>query len=304
MVEEYHQGAVALVAPDGSLKAWLGDIDRPFYIRSSAKPFQATAVLEVGAELAPVEVALASASHSGDPVHVAVVEAILARSGLSESDLRCPPSRPFPAADRILSRHGDLDPHRIYHNCSGKHAAMLSACVCAGWPTESYLDPAHPLQRKVAEILSDVCEANLGEPGIDGCGAPVWQVTTRQLAAAFQRLACEARFSAVRSAMARYPMLVSGEGRTDGLIGRWLGAAAKGGAAGCMGVAFADHGVAAKAWSGSGPVAGMGVAAGLDLLGCLTQPLKTALGDVLAPPVSGGGEVVGRFRLAEGLNRA
>ena len=34
-------------------------------------------------------------------------------------------------------------------NCSGKHAAMLSACVAAGWPTAGYLERDHPLQQAI-----------------------------------------------------------------------------------------------------------------------------------------------------------
>lgn len=304
VVEEYHDGAVAVISPDGSLIAHLGEIDRPFYIRSSAKPFQALASIEAGADLNAVQLALACASHSGDPVHVSVVESVLAAAGLSENDLGCPPARPFPAADRRLAGQGDTTARRIYHNCSGKHAAMLAACVAARWPIETYLDPDHPLQQRVEGVLSEVLGDEPGKPGVDGCGAPVWPVTTRRLALAYRRLAGDERFAAIRSTMARYPMLVAGEGRTDGLIGRWMGVAAKGGAAGCMGVAYAGHGVAAKAWSGSGTVAGVGVAAALAALGCLPHALRQALADVISPPVQGGGEVVGRFRFAQVLKKA
>lgn len=304
VTEEYHPGAVAVIAPDGSLVASSGDVDRPFFIRSSAKPFQATACLEAGLELPPLHLALASASHSGDPVHIALVSAILAAGGVSESDLRCPPDRPFASADRRLASRSDVAPRRIYHNCSGKHAAMLAASTHAGWPTDSYLDPSHPLQRRVAGVLSDVVETTLDDPGVDGCGAPVWTVTTRQLANAYRHLGSAARFSRVRSVLERYPMLVSGEGRPDGLIGRWLGAAVKGGAAGCMGASYGGFGVAAKAWSGSGRVAGMGVMAGLEMLGCVTSSLRAALNEVVSPPVTGGGEVVGRYFVDQGLEKA
>jgi L-asparaginase II len=102
---------------------------------------------------------------------------------------------------------------------------------------------------------------------VDGCGLPVWQVSTAGLARAFRCLGGDRRFARILTVMGRYPMLVSGEGRPDGLVGRWLGAAAKGGAAGCMGVAVAGYGIGVKAWSGSGAVAGMGAAVALDWFG-------------------------------------
>lgn len=296
LAEEVHSGAVAVVDPEGAVVAAFGDIDRPFYIRSSAKPFQAHASLSTGLELPISHLAVACASHSGDPVHVAIVEDILSRHGLAAADLGCPPARPYPMTDRGWARRGDTDPAARFHNCSGKHAAMLAACVTAGWDTASYLDPSHPLQRRVREVLADVTGDAVDPPGVDGCGLPVWRVTTRGLARAFARLAGDDGFRPVRTAMARYPMLVSGEGRADGLIGRWLGAAAKGGAAGCMGVAASGYGVGVKAWTGSGVVAGIGALLALRTLGMLPSGPARALEDVARPPVLGGGKEVGRFR--------
>lgn len=296
LVEEYHEGTVAVVDSHGRLVAFAGDVDRPFYYRSASKPFQATVSMEAGADLPPTHLAVACASHSGDPVHVAIVLDILARAGLSESDLRCPPARPMPAADRRLVLTGDIEPVRRYHNCSGKHAAMLAACVASGWDTATYLEPHHPLQRRVADLLTDVSDIESRAPGVDGCGAPVWRTTTAGLARAFAHLETDERFEPVRRVMAAYPLLVSGVGRNDGAIGQWLGAAAKVGAAGCLGVAVAGHGIAAKAWSGSSEVAGVGVGLGLTHLGLLTASLADALRDVVQPPVFGGAEETGRIR--------
>lgn len=296
LIEEYHNGAVAVVDSAGRLVAASGDIERPFYLRSSAKPFQAAVSVAAGADLSPTHLALACASHSGDPVHVAIVLDILAGAGLTEEDLRCPPDRPFWPSDLRLAATGDVQFARRFHNCSGKHAAMLAACVVAGWETATYLHPEHPLQQRVATLLAEVTGAEVGPPGVDGCGAPVWRTTTAGLARAFSRLENDERFSAIRAVMGRYPMLVSGEDRGDGLIGRWLGAAAKVGAAGCMGVAVAGHGVGAKAWSGSADVAGVGVGIGLAHLGLLSASVTQGLESVLAPPVVGGSEVAGRIR--------
>ncbi|CAN5900525.1 asparaginase [soil metagenome] len=294
--EEFHDGAVAVAAGDGSVTAFAGDVDRPFFIRSSAKPFQAHVSVTAGAPLDPVHVAVACASHSGEPAHVALVVDILARVGLDDSALRCPPARPSLSADRRLAAVGDTEPHPRYHNCSGKHAAMLAACVESGWPLDSYLDPAHPLQRRVADLMSEVSRTDVGPPGIDGCGAPVWRTTVRAMAIAYAALASDPDLASIYAVMARYPALVSGVGRADAVIGQWFGAAAKGGAAGCMGVAAASHGVAVKAWSGSGPAAGVGAVATLSGLGLGTVAIAKGVGEVAEPIVWGGGKEVGRMR--------
>lgn len=298
LIEEIHRGAVAVADPSGGLLFTAGDVDTPFYLRSAAKPFQAHVSRQAGADLPLTHLAVACASHSGNAVHVAIAADILARFGLDESALQCPPARPFGPADRLVARQGDFEPAPRFHNCSGKHAAMLAACVASGWDTGSYLDPAHPLQQRISELIAEVSGVEVGPPGVDGCGAPCWRTTTAGLARSFARLESDERFAEIRTVIGRYPMLVSGEGRCDGLIGRWLGAAAKVGAAGCIGVAVAGHGIGAKAWSGSADMAAVGVGSALARLGVLTPSIRAGLADVLYPPVLGAGEVVGRFRPA------
>lgn len=296
LIEEYHDGVVAVIDAHGGLVVGAGRLDRPFYIRSAAKPFQAHVALDTGVDLPPTHIAVACASHSGDPVHVAIVEDILARYGLSESDLQCPPARPHPAADRRLAVGGDTAPAARYHNCSGKHAAALAACVVAGWDLRTYAALGHPLQQRVGELMAEVTSESVEPAGVDGCGFPVWRVTAEGLARAFAALGNDERFAAVHSAMTTYPMLVSGEGRTDGEIGRWTGAAAKAGAAGCMGVAVAGYGIGVKAWTGSQAAVAVGVGIALEWLGVDVAGVRAGLDDVLQPVVLGADKEVGRFR--------
>ena len=107
-------------------------------------------MLASGADLAGADLALASASHSGEPMHVERALAMLARAGLTEDDLGCPPALPMDEADKLAVLAAGGGPRRIYMNCSGKHAGMLTACVAQGWPTVGYLSPDHPLQLRVA----------------------------------------------------------------------------------------------------------------------------------------------------------
>lgn len=296
-METSHEGAVAVVGVDGSLQAASGDIDRPFFIRSSAKPFQATVSQEAGAGLSPLELAIACASHRGFPAHVALVSAVLEGAGLDESDLRCPFDWPLaPEAQRIVVRAGGRGPRRIWHNCSGKHAGFLRACVAQGWPIESYLDPGHPLQQRVIAFASEVGEYDVEPVGVDGCGAPVLRTTVRAMALMFSRLAVESRLSGAFESMHRYPSLIGANGAGDTEIAIATHSAAKGGAAGCLGVAVAGRfGIAVKSWDGLGSVANIAAASALDQLGVLTPTGAAALDPIARPPVLGGGGRVGTF---------
>jgi L-asparaginase II len=303
LVETTHEGAVAVVSPDGAVLASFGDIDRPFYLRSSAKPFQAAVSQEAGAGLDVLELAMAAASHRGYPVHIALVESMLDRAGLSESSLRCPHDWPLaPGAARLVASTGATSPRRVWHNCSGKHAGFLRACASRGWPLDSYLSPEHPLQMRVIELVTELGELPVQPVGVDGCGAPVMRTTARAMALLFARLATETSLAPVFAAMHRYPALVSGNGEGDTEIAIALDAVAKGGAAGCVGVSLAGRlGVAAKSWDGLGTVANLAAASALEQLEVLSPTAVRSLESVLAPEVSGGGKPVGsleaRFRL-------
>lgn len=297
LVETTHDGAVAVVGSDGSLLASSGEIDRPFFIRSSAKPFQATVSQDAGASLSPLELAIACASHRGHPAHIALVSSMLAGAGLDESALQCPPAWPLaPRARHEVLRAGAPGQRRIWHNCSGKHAGFLRACVAAGWPTDSYLVPDHPLQRRVIELVGELGEYPPGPVGVDGCGAPVLRTTARAMALMFARLSAEDRLSGAFAAMHQYPAVIGGNGEGDTEIAIATNTAAKAGAAGCLGVASKrGYGIAVKSWDGSGLVASLGAVSAMQQLGELTPTAMTALEPVIRPPVLGGGEPVGHF---------
>lgn len=272
-----------------------GEIDRPFFLRSSAKPFQAYVSQKFGAALTPLELAMASASHRGQPVQVALLESMLQKAGLDESALRCPPDWPLSSdAARRLSLGGAGKPRRIWHNCSGKHAGFLRACVAQGWPLESYLDPDHPLQVRVVEFVSELGEYPVEPVGVDGCGAPVLRTTARAMSRLFAHLASEPTLRDVFSAMHRYPALIGCNGEGDSTIAMAINAVAKAGAQGCIGVGVDDRvGIAVKSWDGLGDIASVGAVAALDGLGELTATAGRTLSHVARPEVLGGGEGVG-----------
>lgn len=297
LIETLHDGAVAIFDADRNLTARSGEIDRPYYLRSSAKPFQAFIAQQAGANLLPVQLALASASHDGFPVHVGIVEEMLREAGLGDVDLQCPPDWPLgESAQRRLVAVGHQAPRRVWHNCSGKHAAWLRACKSQGWPTVSYLAPDHPLQIQIQDLVSELGEHPTRPVGIDGCGAPVLRTTVRAMALMFSKLATEDRFTAIFEAMHRYPALVSGVGNGDAAIAIATNSVAKRGAAGCIGIALGrQFGVAVKSWDGRDDVAALAAAASLDFLGVIPDGARPVLEQVMRPPVLGGEEAVGHL---------
>ncbi|HEY5685596.1 MAG TPA: asparaginase [Acidimicrobiia bacterium] len=298
LIEAEHTASVAACDPRGRLTGVAGDVERRFFARSSAKPFQAKVAQSLGAALGPEQLAVACASHDGDPIHVALVREMLESAGLKESDLKCPPARPLSkSADRRRAAAGDLTARRVYNNCSGKHAAMLRACVAQGWDPASYLSPEHPLQQAVAAEMTSIGALADGATGIDGCGVPVFRVTTVSLARAFASLSVSEGYLEIRTAMHRFPALVSGVGAADAAVAIELHAVAKRGAEACLGVAVHGFGaIAVKVWDGSDRGVAPLLAATLDELGWVPHGGADRLGMALARPVLGGEEPVGSVR--------
>ncbi|CAM2923658.1 asparaginase [Prescottella defluvii] len=214
-----HRGSLVVLTPGGAPGLELGEVHTPIYPRSSNKPMQAVALLRSGfVPESSEQLAIASASHEGEPEHVALVEQLLDRHGLDERQLQCPPDLPANELARAEVLASGRPPRSVYMNCSGKHAAMLAACAANDWPLETYLDPTHPLQRAVIATIADLSGEPETELGIDGCGLPIIPLSLTNLARAFSRLATAEPGSderAVADAIRAHPHLVSGTGRDD-----------------------------------------------------------------------------------------
>ena len=305
-VESRHAGSAIVLDAEGVPLLTLGDVETPILPRSSLKPLQALGSLTAGAVLDGERLALATASHAGTDRHVAVVREMLTAGGLSESDLGCPAAWPSDTAtrDELVRELGQ--PERIRMNCSGKHAAMLLACRASGWDTETYLDPAHPLQLHIREVIERLTGAKMCVTAIDGCGAPVHAMSLSALARATHRIGTSSERSpfalhrtagALVRAVRENPWAIDGPGRQDTIAIERLGVFAKGGAEGIM-IMVAPNGttVALKVLDGSGRAATAIAIALLERVGALEQ------GDVaqtlahLPLEVLGGGRDVGTIR--------
>ncbi len=300
--EGSHYGAVVVVDGDGQVLHARGPIDAPMFPRSAAKPFQATAMLLAGAELAGPDLALASASHSGEPMHTDRVADLLDAAGLTEADLQCPEAWPLHEPTKLHVQESGGAPRRIYMNCSGKHAGMLGACVVNHWDTASYLDPHHPLQEMVREQVVRLGGVDPTAVAVDGCGAPLFDMPLVALARAFGAVAGAKPGTAehaVGAAMREYPEMVGGSGRED----TWLmrahpGLLVKAGAEGVHCAALADgRAVAMKVSDGAERARMPVIAAALRSLGLHSDLLD----ELSTGAVLGGGRPVGTIALAPGV---
>ncbi len=296
-MESQHRGSVVTLAADGSELFSLGTVDEPVFPRSSSKPMQAVGMLRAGLALAPADLALAAASHSGEERHVRRVRELLHNAGLPESALGCPPSLPLSeeAAAAVIRAGGG--PSRVQMNCSGKHAAMLLTCLAAGWPVDGYLDAVHPLQKALRSTTEDLTGETVAAVGVDGCGAPVFAVSLRGLARAFSCLSVAAPGTAERAVadgMREHPELVGGTDRdATRLMSGLPGLLAKDGAEGVYAVALGSGAaVAIKIDDGAARARTPVLVRELRRLG-VEGPVLDELGEV---PVLGGGRQVGVVR--------
>ena len=296
-VEGHHAGSMLALRADGSRAVWLGRPDSPIFPRSANKPLQAVAMLRAGLDLDGELLAVAAASHSGEAYHLDVVRRLLASADLEPGMLGNTPGLPLDEPSARAAVRAGLEPAPLMQNCSGKHAAMLATCVVNGWPLGSYLDPEHPLQRRIGADVEELAGEAVAATGVDGCGAPLHAVSLSALARAFRRLVTAAAGSPQRrvaDAMRAYPFVVGGTGRAaTRLMSGIPGLLAKDAAEGVVVVATAvGEVVAVKIDDGAQRAATPVAVAGLRALGYRAEVLD----DLAEWPILGGGRRVGQVR--------
>lgn len=275
IVESVHLGSIAVADTAGRLLAWAGNPRQVVYLRSSAKPFQALPLVETGAAeafgLEDGEIAIACASHTGTDAHIEAVRRLQMKAGVREEALLCgvhpPADRP---TWRELIRRGE-EPTVLRHNCSGKHSGMLAAArhlqaLGVDSKAREYIDPAHPLQRRILEGFAAMCGLSPDDVvvGTDGCSAPNFAVPLASAATAAARLMDPGKESEVRAsackrivrAMTANPEFIRGAGGFDTEIMRAGGGllVSKAGAEGCQLIGLA-----------AGAAAGLDSAVGIAL---------------------------------------
>jgi len=302
LIESTHLVDVAVTRADGELVARAGEPGTVAYLRSSAKPVQALACIENGWRAPGQEqVAIACASHNGEPRHVETIRATLSSAGIPEDALRCPAAWPFlPESAAAVDR-----PTPILHNCSGKHAAMLATAKVNGWTLEDYRAAEHPMQRAVAALVERLAGARVRHTGVDGCGVPTFAFSLTESARIFVRLADDGR--EVLDAMAGDPFLVAGTGRLCTAVMTALpGVVIKIGAEGLSCGVLRDQNLAfaLKSRDGTQRARDVATVTVLEALGSVSDDVPDVLAPHAAPKVLGGGEQVGSVRCTGALKRA
>jgi len=234
MVESRHRGFIAVIDAAGGIIASLGDIGTTTWFRSAAKPFQTIPIIASGATarygLTPRELAVITGSHSGENIHVETVLSILNKIALDESALKCGAHMPFDDESAKRLRAENRRPSALHNNCSGKHAGMLAFAKRIGEPVENYIDPDHPIQRRIRSTLARFAAAPVDETkiavaiavaiAVDGCSAPVFGLSVEAMARSYARLVgpqhaeiepeLAAAAEAVVNVMTEYPEMVGG----------------------------------------------------------------------------------------------
>ncbi|NUQ19732.1 MAG: asparaginase [Gemmatimonadaceae bacterium] len=313
-IESRHRVHAAVVDAAGQLVGSARDPRLVTYWRSCAKPFQVMPLLASGGfdrlKWGDDQLALACASHGGEPEHVAIVAGMLDTIGLEEGDLACGPHEPMSARGAKLVRESGARLTRLHNNCSGKHAAMLARARTEGWPTVGYERAGHAVQRDIVAELERWCDVPADEflQAVDGCGVVVFGMPLYNMALAYARLAGAATSGEdipgrVVHAMTTRPFLIGGSDRFDSALmeetdGRVL---SKIGAEGVHTVALTEEGIAfaIKVEDGAQRAQFTAVLRLLQRLGALPEMLPPRLEEFAHRPLRNTrGETVGEVRPA------
>jgi L-asparaginase II len=320
IVESRHRGSFCVVDADGHVVLSGGDVEAAVFPRSAVKAIQALPLLESGAADAfgfgKREIALACASHSGEPGHAHLAKAMLAKAGLDETALECGehwPMRQEAALD--LARRGG-SPTALHNNCSGKHSGFVCTCHHLGIDHRGYVGASHESQRMVRDAMETVTGAAHGEDvcGIDGCSIPTYAVPLKSLALGFARMATGVGFSQGRAVAAKRileacmaePFEVAGTDRMDTRLMQATGGRifVKTGAEGvyCAAIPELGFGIAIKCDDGTTRAAETSVAALLARLLGEQDALSPTLIELANPIMKNwNGIEVGRTRPVAGV---
>ena len=223
LVEEFHEGLFMLsTEPYDTI---------PYYLRSCAKPLQATLLIDYGIDLTEEELALCCGSHAGEECHIRVAKQILDKFEIDEKYLKCGVHAPLARSMQDKMLLSGEKARAIHNNCSGKHIGFLVLCKTKGWDMETYDRPEHPLQIAIKSKINNMCEITLNYPvTTDGCGVPILSMPLKNMLIGYKNLL---QYKKIINAIQKYPYIFGGENRLDTeIIEKTQGLIAKVGAGG------------------------------------------------------------------------
>ena len=303
LVECVHLGVAAVANAEGEIIEGWGDIGMETFPRSALKPIQAIALVETGAYkergLTSRHLAMACASHRGQPIHTELVSAWLADLGLDQNALACGPDHPSDEASAAAAIREGHPTQRIYHNCSGKHCGFLTVAKHRGWAVEGYDDIVHPAQQLYLDSLSELAgrDARAMPIGVDGCALPAPALPVKDMAVMMARFAAakvaspsrRAAILAIHDAMRQHPEYISGTDQPGVEIARVTKGRIimKTGAEGFMMVYMPGQGISAvvKIADGNARARVPALIAVLSAVGLLDAAEQRALAHLATPPI-------------------
>lgn len=223
LVEQEHYGFIVKVNSDGQTTKIGDDCKYPFYLRSCAKPLQASLLIDFELDefykMTSEEIAICCASHAGEACHVHTVKGLLNKIGLDESYLKCGLHKPLSKTEQnklILEGRKETI---LQNNCSGKHTMMLAVCQKQGWRVNDYYKNSHPLQIAIKKKIHELCEVKENYPDTkDGCGVPIYSMPLENMVKGYLNLFFDKKYSKIKDAFVQNPYLIGGEDRLDTAI--------------------------------------------------------------------------------------
>lgn len=220
LIEQEHFGYIVR-AGRGCIRENVGEDKKyPFYLRSCAKPLQATLLIDYGLDekfdMTDEEIAICAASHAGERVHVDIVQNLLNKFEIPVDKLKCGDHEPISkTAQNDLLIRGEK-PTVLHNNCSGKHAMMLGLCKINDWDMEKYDNIHHPLQQAIKKKIYELCEVKTEYPVTkDGCGAPIHSMPLENIVKGYLNVFCNPKYQRIKDAFLKHPYIIGGENRTD-----------------------------------------------------------------------------------------
>ncbi len=192
----------------------------PFYLRSCAKPLQASLLIDFGMDkffnMTEDEIAICCASHAGEEIHTRAAQSLLGKIGLGSDALKCGLHKPLSKTEqKKLLLNGEIE-NVLQNNCSGKHIMMLGLCKMNGWDLSAYDDINHPLQKLIKQKIYELCDVRQNYPvTYDGCGVPIHSMPLFNMVKGYLNLFCNPVYEKITSAFLNKPYIIGGEDRTD-----------------------------------------------------------------------------------------
>ncbi|MBO7672383.1 asparaginase [bacterium] len=233
LVEEEHFGFIVHTDKNKILST-LGDANsEPFYLRSCAKPLQASVIVDYELDFNDKEIALACGSNAGEKIHENIARELAGKIGIKESDLKCGTHKPLsPSRQEEMILKGE-NPNPFQNNCIGKHLTMLALCKKLGFDIRDYDNIEHPVQQIIKNKVNNLCQIETEYPITkDGCGVPILSMPLENIVPGFLDMFCDEKYSKIKHSILENPYFFGGETRTDTKIIQETGLISKVGAGG------------------------------------------------------------------------